>query len=114
MVHEIVNLLSKFKFPLADEKKLQSAIQSILDKNKIKYQREYRLDNRNIPDFFIDGIAIEIKIKGGAKSIYRQCERYCSFDSVTNLILITGRSMGFPEEINGKSCYVIKLGTAWL
>lgn len=114
IAQQVIELLSRFKFPLQDEKFLQSAIQLKFDENKIEYKREHRLDSKNIPDFFIDGVAIEIKIKGNAKSIYRQCERYCSFESVNELILITNRSMGFPKEINGKPCYVIKLGVAWL
>lgn len=76
---------------------------------------EYVLDPKNRVDFFLDGTAIEVKInKGAAKSIYKQCERYCQFDEVKNLILVTNRPMGFPKEINGKPCYVISLGKGWL
>jgi hypothetical protein len=111
---DIVKLISSVRFPLQNEKETQARIEKVFIDNKVKYEREFRLDDKNIPDFFIDGIAIEIKIKGQARKIYKQCERYCGFEQVKELILITGRSMGFPEEINGKSCYVIKLGKAWL
>lgn len=114
MISKIISTISKARLPVQNEKELQLAIEKLLDENKIVFDREFRLDEKSIPDFFIDGIAIEIKIKGNAKKIYKQCERYCSFDKVKSLILVTNRSMGFPEEINGKSCYVIKLGMAWL
>jgi hypothetical protein len=66
----------------------------------------------------IDDFRIGIEVKLGAtqkRAIYRQCVRYCSFPQVIDeLIMITNTSMGFPPEINGKSCYVLNLGKAWL
>jgi len=110
---QIIKILSS-RFPLEVEKETQAAIEQKFKDNGIEYSREHKLDQNNIPDFFIDGTAIEIKIKGNAKSIYKQCERYCQFDEVKSLILVTNRSMGFPKEINGKPCYFINLGKAWL
>lgn len=113
-MEEIVKILSSNRFPLEKEKETQEVIEKKFLENGIKYSREHRLDDNNIPDFFINGVAIEVKIKGNAKSIYKQCERYCQFDDVKKLILVTNRSMGFPTEINGKPCYFINLGKAWL
>lgn len=114
MIFEIIRILSSARLPLDDEKKLQLSIIELFDKYNIPYQREYILDSANVPDFFIDGIAIEIKIKGNAKKIYKQCERYCRFDQVKQIMVVTNRSMGFPQQISGKDCYVIKLGKSWL
>lgn len=114
MITHIIQILSSSRFNLENEKQTQKEIELKLKQNKIHYVREHRLDEKNIPDFFIDGIAIEIKIKGNAKQIYKQCERYSNFDEVKNIMLVTNRSMGFPAEINGKSCYVVNLGKAWL
>lgn len=111
---DIIKLLSNKRFILNDEKELQKSIEDIFKTNSVQYEREYMLDKKNKPDFFINGIAIEVKIKGSAKSIYKQCERYCAFEQVKFLILVTGRSMGFPADINGKDCYVLNLGKAWL
>lgn len=113
MLSSIISVLQN-RFPLEVEKETQAAIEQKLKDSGIEYSREHKLDQENIPDFFIDGIAIEIKIKGNAKSIYKQCERYCQFQEVKSLILVTNRSMGFPKEINGKPCYFINLGKAWL
>lgn len=114
MVFKIIKTLSSYRFPLNKEKDTQASIETRFVENDIEYSREHRLDSENIPDFFIDGIAIEIKIKGNAKKIYKQCERYCKFEEVKQLILVTNRSMGFPKEINGKPCYFVNLGKAWL
>lgn len=104
------------RLPLHDEKELQQEIAALLIATNKNYEKEFRLDGENIPDFFLhdEGVAIEIKIKGNARKIYKQCERYCSFDKVKKLLLITNRSMGFPEQINGKDCYIINIGKAWL
>ena len=79
-----------------------------------RLMREERLDKDNIIDFLIDDIGIEVKIKGGKREIFRQCTRYCEFERVKTLILVTNISMGFPPTINGKDCYLFKLGQAWL
>lgn len=113
MLSSILSVLQN-RFPLEVEKETQAAIEQKFKESGIEYSREHKLDQSSIPDFFINGIAIEIKIKGNAKSIYKQCERYCQFEEVKSLILVTNRSMGFPKEINGKPCYFINLGKAWL
>lgn len=110
----LINILSSEKIPVQNEKETQLAIEKILLEKFVPYSKEYKLDEKNIPDFFIQGIAIEVKIKGNARKIYKQCERYCQFDEVSELLLITNRSMGFPKEINGISCYVLNISKAWL
>lgn len=113
-IGEIIKLLSTKRFIVNDEKELQKSIEDVFKASGVQYQREFTLDPKNRPDFFINGIAIEIKIKGSAKKIYRQCERYCQFDNVKALLLITNRSIGFPQQINGKDCYLMNLGKSWL
>ena len=110
----VIQELSLCKFPLHNEKDLQEAIYKQLIFKRFPAIREYPLDNKNILDILILNMAIEIKIHASAKSIYRQCVRYCEFERVKCLLLITNRSMGFPEQINGKPCYVLNLGKAWL
>ncbi len=114
MVEEIIQILSRCRFPVEHEKDTQEYIDMAFKRNGIDAKREYRLDEKNVPDFFLDGIAIEVKIKGNAKKIFKQCERYCNFEEVKKLILLTNRSMGFPKEINGKPCYFLNIGRAWL
>src|SRR5271166_5168093 len=113
-VQTILKLFSSHQFSLNTEEDLKIQMKKVLDDNKIEFVKEYVLDKKNRPDFFIEGIAVEVKIKGAAKAIYRQCERYCGFEEVKSLILVTNRSMGFPETINEKPCYVVSLGKGWL
>lgn len=111
----IIKLLSICRYSLHNEKAFQQDIADALKKYNIPFLREHILDKSSKPDFTLnDGIIIEAKIKGNAKKIYKQCVRYCEFESVKTLILITNRTIGFPKEIKGKSCYVINTGKAWL
>lgn len=114
MIEKINYVLSDQRFDLSSEKELQSKIEEVLLQNGIVVEAEYKLSPSDIVDFFVDGIAIEIKIKGSVTKIFKQCERYCLFEEVKELLLITNRSMGFPKEINGKPCYILNFGNAWL
>lgn len=106
MIDGIIKIISAAKLPVTDEKELQLEIEKLFVKNGIPVDREFRIDEKNIPDFFIDGIAIEIKIKGNAKKIYKQCERYCGLESVRNLIfrikLLAQRYLENKKTINSK------------
>ncbi|SEV88710.1 hypothetical protein SAMN05428988_0136 [Chitinophaga sp. YR573] len=115
-IQSIVKAVKGKRFNLQDEKELQTQIHWCLSGLTIPVNKEHNLNAKNIPDFFFpdQGIAVEVKIKGSARLIYAQCERYAGFTEVKGIILITNRSMGFPAEINGKPAYFIKLGTAWL
>lgn len=113
-VQEIINILKSQKLSITTEKELQREIEMLFKDNGLDFEREYRLDNKNIVDFYIDGLSIEVKIKAGKKAIYKQCERYCNFHDTKALLLITNTSMGFPEQINNKDCYLFSLGESWL
>jgi hypothetical protein len=112
---QVIEALSNKRFPLNDEKRLQSCMVRALDDAGIWIQREAKLDEESIIDFLIEGhLGIEVKIKGSATAILKQCERYLEHNYVEGLILVTSRAQGFPKEINGKPCWVLNLGKAWL
>ncbi|PMS08584.1 hypothetical protein C0Z17_29500, partial [Trinickia caryophylli] len=67
-----------------------------------------------IPDFLINGIAVEVKTRSPRKAIFRQLSRYAKHEEVRALILLTGTSMQLPPEINGKPALVVSLGEGWL
>ncbi len=111
---DILRTLRFAKLNLSNEKITQ--LQVARELSLYKFDREFRLDKHNIPDFYHHEmkLAIEVKIKGGRMNIFRQCARYCEFEQVKILILCTNKSMGLPDQINGKPCYYIHIGKAWL
>lgn len=115
IIKSVHSALKSKRLPISDEKELQSQIRDLLIHPVGQMlEVEKRLDGKNIIDFFINGIGIEVKVKGSKREIYKQCVRYCEFPEVKALILISSVSMGFPKQINGKDCYVIKLSESWL
>lgn len=115
IVRTVLQTLRGRRVNLTKEKETQREIEGFLRSPfGDMLEREKHLSAEDIPDFFIRGVAIEVKIKGNKRAIYNQCVRYCSYPQVEALILITGIRMGFPEEINGKNCYVFNLSSAWL
>ena len=112
---QIVDVLTRNRLPLADEKALQAAMAAAFDRAGLPYAREVRLSDDDIVDFMVaERAAVEVKIKGARRSIYRQCERYCAHDRVSELVLATNVPMSLPATIGGKPASVALLGLGWL
>lgn len=113
----LVGLLSRGQFDYADETRCQLMIENFLLECDAVFHREFPLTD-GIVDFFFprSGLCLEIKAskQWSRRAVYRQCERYCTDDRVTGLVLATGRSQGLPEIINGKPVRVLLLGAAFL
>ncbi|NEI71032.1 hypothetical protein GR212_15745 [Rhizobium lusitanum] len=115
LAKKIVLLLVGQRLPVTDEKgRLQPAIAEALKAADVSFKREHRLDAHSIIDFLIDGVGIEVKVKGSKLNIFRQVERYAGFDEINTLILVTNVPMGMPPLVNGKPVYIVNLAKAWL
>jgi hypothetical protein len=55
-------------------------------------------------------VAIEVKIGGSRRAIYRQLERYCLHERVGGIILATNVAMTLPVDINHKPTAIAHLG----
>lgn len=114
LIADLISLLSSLKMPLHNEKAAQLCIHDHLKSNNIIADRECYLSEKDIPDFFIDGILMEVKINYPSRKVYEQLERYSKYDQVECIILITLKPIGLPKEINSKPVYVINAGKAWM
>lgn len=114
MLTKVLSLLRRTRFNLTSESQLQQEISQVFTAINLTFEREFSLDKYSRPDFMIGDIAIEVKIKGSKKAIYKQCVRYCEHPKVATLILVTSKTMGFPPFINDKPCFVVVLGRSWL
>ena len=113
-VERVFKALQGFPFSAHNEKTVQLEMSTCFDGAKsLIYEREVRLGTSGIIDFVVNGaekrIGIEVKVKGGAEAIYRQCVRYCKSGKIDALVLVTAKSMGFPKEIEGIPCYYFSL-----
>jgi len=110
----IVTGLRQFRLRVSTEAALQADIASALDKIGEKYNREYALSPADRPDFMVDDVAIEAKVRYPKRAIYWQLQRYAAHDAVSALVLVTNTAMGMPEYINDKPIYVLSTGYAFL
>lgn len=111
----IIQLLRSSTIDLSNEKRAQADVEKVLTLSGIAFQREVRLSPEDVVDFLVDGVAMELKLKGAKKmEVYRQLCRYAKHPSVTALLLASNLSMGLPGVIEGKDAYFVKLGEAWL
>lgn len=110
----IIELLTTHRLPLSDEKLLQEAIGDVFQAAALDFEREVHLGPRDIVDFMVEGIAVEVKIKGNRRDIYRQLERYCTYETVASIVLATNVPMALPVEICGKPTGIAALGRGWL
>lgn len=115
----VSGIIVRSRCDLSVEKQTQADIEKAfaqLGGHNIGWQREYRLGDRDIVDFLIDGrLALEVKLKRHRKvEVFRQLERYADYSRVEATMLATNLSMGLPEEIAGKPAYYVSLGQAWL
>ena len=110
----IVGMLGKYRFRLDNEKLLQEQVCAVFLDQNIPAKREHRLSSTDIVDFMCGSVAVECKIKGQRRAIYRQCQRYCEHDSVDALVLVTNAAMGMPPDIAGVPVYVVSLGKGWM
>ena len=103
------------RLDLSDEKRAQRMLAESFEAAGLPFQRELRLAPGDIVDFLVDGIAVELKLRGTPKvAIYRQLRRYATYARVEAIVLASNLAMGLPAEIEGKPAYLVSLGRAWL
>lgn len=116
--YELCMQLKLQRFSTIQEKQTQMDVEHYLRMIEVPFEREKRLSNHDIPDFFIPSpegnLILEVKTRFPRKAIFRQLERYAEHDVVHGIILLTGTSMGLPNEMNGKPTMIVSLGEGWL
>jgi len=116
-VREILKVIKDKQLPLNTEKELQSVLEDIFKEAGIELEREYRLDKLGIIDFYDkkNDVGIEVKIKGSKRDTYSQCLRYCDYEKMKALILVTNKAINLPiEHTKEVRCYIFSLGITWL
>ena len=100
MINKVIEQIKQYQFDLSDELELQTQLyETVLE--ELGFEREFSLNKKSRIDFYHPKykIGIEVKVKGSAVKIYRQCERYAQTNKIDELILLTAKAMGMPSEI---------------
>jgi hypothetical protein len=93
----------------ATEQDLQAGVSALLATEGFTAEPQARLGPFDRPDFLVDGVAVELKVKGSAADLERQVTRYLGHDEVAAALVVTNRARhrGLPGEINGKPVWVV-------
>lgn len=108
---DLISTLSRLRFRFTTEKDLQDGFEKVFWENGIPFQREFSISERDRLDFLVDGIALEVKIKGSLPDLVRQISRYARHDDIREILVVgTPRWIPrVPEAIEGKPVYGLRL-----
>jgi hypothetical protein len=104
--------LRKIRFRYTTEAELQVGLAEALQRLGVAAEREVVLGPRDRVDFLtVDGIGIEVKVKGSCTELTCQLHRYAQHDRIRALIVVTHRAVhhGIPTELNGRQVYLVQL-----
>ncbi len=107
----ICTLLRSYRFACTREAELQDAIERVLVDAGYPVVREKRLSRKDRPDFYVEGVAIEVKVDGSLTEVVRQLFRYADHPAVQALVLVTPRSSHtrVPSTICGKPTRLVHI-----
>jgi hypothetical protein len=105
IAERVVAALSDRVYRAARERALQDAIETVLRGAGFRVEREFRLNDRDRPDFLVDKcVAVEVKMRASGSTVLSQLARYAAHDRVRAIVVATPRLSslaGMPEEILG-------------
>lgn len=111
-LNEVLGVLRNHVYDLSSEKLVQQAMENLLTKHVIPFEREVRLDEKDRIDFLIaDGLGIEVKLDGTLTKVTRQLCRYAQHDEIKMLLLITTKPQlaQLPGFFNNKEIRTLVL-----
>lgn len=105
VAESVVAALSDHVYRAARECALQDAIDIVLRGAGFRVEREFRLSDRDRPDFLVDRcVAVEVKMRASGSAVLSQLARYAADKRVGAIVVATPRLSslaGMPEEILG-------------
>jgi hypothetical protein len=110
MIDTIARALRSHRFRCDSEADLQEGISRVLTEAGLPHRREHHLGPDRV-DFFLAGIALEVKIDGSLSAVTRQLHRYAQHPDVHSVLLVTTRALHdrMPVAMCGKPVAVIHL-----
>ena len=113
VANRVVAALGERVYRAARERELQDGIETVLRENNFRVEREFRLSDRDRPDFLVnDAVAIEVKMRASGSAVLSQLARYASDQRVKAIVVATPRLSslaGMPAEILGVPVRVVAL-----
>lgn len=108
---DVAQVLRGVDMHFGHEAELQQALDEVFHDQGWDVEREFALDGSrdSIVDFFLDGLAIEVKVDGTPAAVLRQLQRYAACQEVRELLLVTTKHRhrdAIPETLSDKPVHV--------
>lgn len=103
IAEHVVTLLIDRVYSAPCERELQDGIEHVLRDGGLKVEREFRLSERDRPDFLVEGcVAVEVKMRASGSAVLSQLARYAADRRVKAIVVATPRLSslsGIPAAI---------------
>lgn len=105
----LVDAIEDYRYNIQNEMDFHKGLEQAFAEAHLEVVHEYNLGKSGNIDFFLDGIGIEVKVKGSSSAVLRQIYKYLECDEVKEIILVTTKNThrGMPNELLGKSVHVV-------
>jgi hypothetical protein len=105
-IDQLASLLAKYRFNFVTEKDLQAGMAKAFARLDEPFEREYRLSDEDIVDFYWPKkrVGLEAKIDHSLSDLTRQLFRYCQHESILGILVVTSKARlaNLPEEMSNK------------
>lgn len=114
LAKRIAHICQTSRINVSTEQAAHNALADALARAGLAPEREVNLTQNDRIDIMVDGVGVEVKIKGSRRDIYRQLQRYAASDRVSALVLATAAAWPPMLDIGGKPFFHASLVRGWL
>ncbi|MCJ8139597.1 hypothetical protein [Falsirhodobacter halotolerans] len=115
LARRIVTIALANRINVSTEHAAHASLAAALEAAQLPVAREVRLTTAERIDIMVEGVGVEVKIKGSRRDIYHQLERYAACEQITALVLATATAWpAHMAEIGGKPFFHASLVRGWL
>jgi hypothetical protein len=110
-LQHIATAVARRRYTWPNEYQLQDELAPVLADTGLPVAREHQLPGVGRLDFYVDRIAVEVKVKGSVTEVIRQLGRYAKCDDVDGILLVTtvAHHTRIPHAVFTKPVVVVPL-----
>ena len=115
LASRIAAIIERTRVGISTEESAHLAVLDALRAAGMDVQAEVWITDSDRVDLLVEGVGIEVKVKGGRRDIYRQLQRYARSDRIEALVLATG--LAWPssiKDVDGTPLIAASLTRGWL
>lgn len=115
LCRRIVTICQSSRIDVSTETAAHRMLAEALEAEGLILEREVKLTAAERIDLMVEGVGVEVKVKGNRRTVFGQLERYAACDQVTALVLATATAWPAGiDQIGGKPFFHASLVRGWL